>query len=501
MILANRLWRMVAVCAILGASLLVAQSARAADGAGATDAITHSTGATADGGTWVADVPSNWNGTLILYSHGYGITTALDAPDPRTGADLLSMGYALAGSSYDNSSSLWSVASGVHDQFETLGIVERTLLPHRPNMVLAMGTSMGGLISALEDQHADGRIDGALTTCGIVAGGVDLDNYQLDGEFAMNQLLDPSHTIQLVGYGADAAAANTAAGQLQALGQSAQQSGATGRARLALAMAFLNVTDWSPTGSMPAPRDYVAQEQGQYDTEFGFTAFPIIPFTVVGRGQTEIAIGGNSSWDVGVDWAGELRRSPYYREVRALYRAAHLNLRADLADLARHADTTADPGALAVAERTTVPNGRLQVPELDLHTSADNLVPVQMETAYARKVARAGDSRLLRQAYVIRQVHCNFVPSELIAGVLALQRRVQAGHWGGVAAPASLEAAANGLGFGDSPNFGAFRPGNLIGTNGADRLHRHHRFSDRPWWGHGHGHRRAHRGRVDRGHR
>ena len=37
-------------------------------------------GTTADGGAWVADVPSAWNGTLVLYSHGYGPLVAADAP-------------------------------------------------------------------------------------------------------------------------------------------------------------------------------------------------------------------------------------------------------------------------------------------------------------------------------------------------------------------------------------------------------------------------------------
>ena len=33
--------------------------------------------------TWIADVPANWNGTLLLYSHGFGPLTAADAPDPQ----------------------------------------------------------------------------------------------------------------------------------------------------------------------------------------------------------------------------------------------------------------------------------------------------------------------------------------------------------------------------------------------------------------------------------
>ena len=64
------------------------------------------------------------------------------------------------------------------------------------------------------------------------------------------------------------------------------------------------------------------------------------------------------------------------------------------------------------------------MPELDLHTIADQLVPVQQENYYRNTVAFAGRSELLRQAYVDAQGHCNFTPSELVAGVHAIQYRI-----------------------------------------------------------------------------
>jgi len=49
------------------------------------------------------EIPANWNGTLVLYSHGYrspgSPNPASDVGDPVTGAWLLGQGYALAGSS------------------------------------------------------------------------------------------------------------------------------------------------------------------------------------------------------------------------------------------------------------------------------------------------------------------------------------------------------------------------------------------------------------------
>ena len=67
------------------------------------------------------------------------------------------------------------------------------------------------------------------------------NNYQLDGEYAINELLAPKEQIQLVNYvNADQSAA--AIKQLTAAVTTAQST-ARGRARIALAAALLNTPD------------------------------------------------------------------------------------------------------------------------------------------------------------------------------------------------------------------------------------------------------------------
>ena len=440
-----------------GTTLAAPGAADAAPGAAPGSEVT---GTLANGTTWVADFPKSWNGTLLLYSHGFGPLTAADAPDPKTQAALLADGYALAGSSYDPNGSEWALDTAVSDQFGTLAAVESTVLPHRPKHVLAVGTSMGGLISALEAQQGRGTIDGALTTCGIVAGGVNLNEYQIDGEYAIAQLLGNPAT-QLVGFGDDSTALGTAAA-LTADAAKAQAT-AAGQARLALAMAFLNVTPWAPTAAAPAPAsDPAAQEAAQYNVLFT-GALSIIDFIELGRISIEQADGGQATWDVGTNFARVLAASPYRHEVAALYKAAGLNLGADLATLTAHTTTKADPAALRSLEQTSVPTGRLAVPELDLHTTGDNLVPVENENYYAKLVNRAGSGSLLRQAYTQSFGHCNFSPSELVAGVQAVMHRVTTGHWGDVATAASLERAAEATKLGPA-HFVSYSPGRLTGA-------------------------------------
>ncbi len=441
----RRFWRTLAASAVLATSLSITPltSANATSG--------HFTGTLADGSTWVADVPARWNGTLLLYSHGFGPLIAQDAPNPDVGAALLSRGYALAGSSYAPGS-LWALGSAVDDQLGTAAAVRAII--GRPRRTIAVGTSMGGLVSALLAET--GRVDGALTTCGIVAGGADLNNYQLNAEYALAALLAPGQSIQLTGY-ATPDAANATGAHLTQLINDAQTTPA-GRARIALAAALFNQSTWYPGAAKPAPGDFAGQQAQQYEW---LTTGNVVNFVVGGRYWIELAAGGDSGWTAGVDFARLLRTSSHLPQVRALYRSAGLDLRADLATLTRGAVIQRDPAALTWMLRTSVPTGRLRAPELNIHTISDQLVPVEQQNQYARRVAAARSSALLRQAYVDRAGHCSFTTAELVAAVDAIRHRVITGRWGDVATPASLNRAAAALGL-DAGAYIPYHPPALV---------------------------------------
>jgi hypothetical protein len=418
------------------------------------------TGKLEDGAVWIAEYPKSWNGTLILYSHGFGPLTAADAPDPTTQQALLAEGYALAGSSYNPTGSEWALDTAVSDQLGTLAAVESTVLPHSPAHVIALGTSMGGLVSALEAQQGAGKVDGALTTCGVVAGGVNQNEYQIDGEYAIAQLLGDPGT-QLAGVGTDAQGEATAAALTADAGQ-AQQT-AAGRARLALAMAFLNVMPWLSTATAPVPgSDPAGQESAQYSTLFA-PSFNILEYVELVLVSTDQADGGNATGNVGTNFAQALASSPFKPEVEALYQQAGLNLNSDLRTLTADAKIEASPAALRSLVATSVPTGRLAVPELDLHTIGDDIVPVENENYYRNQVDQAGSGGLLRQAFTESYGHCNFSPAELVAGVHAITHRVTTGQWGNAATTASLEQAATALRLGPA-RFTDYDPGELTGA-------------------------------------
>ncbi|GAA3382078.1 alpha/beta hydrolase [Cryptosporangium minutisporangium] len=408
-------------------------------------AQTHYTGTLPSGATWVADVPADWNGTMILYSHGFGPLVAQNAPNDETRTALLAEGYGLVGSSYSGPS-LWALENAVDDQFGALTAISS--LVGEPRRTIAWGTSMGGLVSALEAERGSGRIDGSLTTCGLVGGALNLNNYQLDGEWALSRLLGVP--VPLVNYPSEASAV-AAASALSAAITSAQATPA-GRARVALAAALINTPGWF-TGAAP-PTSY-SEQQAQQAAEL--SQF-VLRFVMPGRVQIELAAGGNSAYNVGVNYAALLHHSVRAPQVRALYRSAGLDLRADLKTLTRDASVTADPRAVASLRRTSVPTGLLRVPELTIHTVADQLIPVEHENWYRSVVTRAGRAGLLRQGYVRTTGHCAFRTAETVGALRVLERRIVSGKWGPVNA-STLNTAAGGTG-----RYVDFSPPPLVGA-------------------------------------
>ncbi|MEV5842490.1 alpha/beta hydrolase [Streptomyces sp. NPDC051985] len=415
----------------------------------------HYSGTLSDGATWIADKPAQWNGTLLLFSHGFGPTTAADAPSAAARQALLDAGYALVGSSYDPNGSMWALDSAERDQFAALTAFRRQV--GAPTRVISVGQSMGGLINAQIARDGAGRVDGSLGLCGLVAGGVDLDNYQLDAEYTLATFFDPADADKLVNLDSQADAGALADRLTQAV-ETAQQT-PTGRARIALAAAFLNLTDWAPGQQPSTPGDFAGQEQQQY----AWLAQGLLGFIVPARWSVEQSAGGNTSWNKGVDYAGLLHKSSHAKQVRALYRDAGLDLRTDLNRLTRGADISADPAAVAHLKRTSTAGQSLAVPLLDIHTTADQLVPVEQESAFAGRVRRAGDSARLRQAYVARQSHCNFTTAEVVAGLHAVEHRLDTGRWDNSATSAELQHSAEQLDLGGAA-FTEYRPGRLTGT-------------------------------------
>ncbi len=404
----------------------------------ASASVTSVPGALPDGATYLIQVPSNWNGTLLLYSHGYvtpgSANPAQDVGDPLTGAFLLNAGYALAGSSYAHTG--WALQEAIPDQIATLDVFTASF--GAPTRTIAWGHSLGGIVTAGLLQTHPERFDAALPMCGVVAGGVAVWNEGLDAEFVIKTLLAASSGLQLVHITNPTANLGLSEQVLFAAQQSPQ-----GRARIALAAAVGDLPGWFDRASAePAATDYAAQEANQFTWITRVDA----PFLFALRAELELRAGGNPSWNTGVNYSKQLGRSIDNAEVQALYLQAGLSLDDDLAALAAAPRVSADSGAVDYLTNHIVFNGDLGgKPVLTIHTTGDGLVLNSDEQAYRSVVQDAKDQQLLRQAFVHRAGHCTFSPAETIAALQALVARLDTGKWRSLADPANLDAAAAAL--------------------------------------------------------
>jgi pimeloyl-ACP methyl ester carboxylesterase len=395
------------------------------------------------------EMPARWNGTLFLWSHGYvapgANNPASAAPDPLVAQWLLGGGYAIAGSSY--SSTGWAVEDALKDQVALVDYFTR----HQgaPKRVIAIGASLGGLITAGLVQVHPELFAGALPLCGALAGGVGAWNSALDAAYAFKTLLAPRSALQLVDIKDPAANLQTAKELVTQLGSSPQV-----QARMALVSALTDLPGWFlPTEPEPAAGDYVGQAaaQFQWETRVDF------PFAFSYRAELEKRAGGNPSSNDGVDYAHQLSISTDRAEVMALYRAAGLDLNADLRALNAGASIKPDAGAAAYLRRNISFDGKLSVPVLTMHTTDDGLVVPQDETAYADLVRAAGKQDLLRQVFVHRAGHCAFTSAEVVTLIKVMLNRLDTGRWDdGALAPATMNSAALTLGAGANSIGGFF---------------------------------------------
>lgn len=389
------------------------------------------------GANYLIQVPANWNGTLLLYSHGYAFVgsalNAADASDPLTNAELLQEGYALAGSSYSQNG--WALQQAFHDQIALLDFFDATC--GHPSRTIPWGDSLGGIITAGLVQLYPSRFAGAVPLCGVLSGGIGTWNQALDSAFAFNLLL-AGNTLPIVHIQDPAGALNQAEAML-----AAAQKTPEGRARIALVSALADGPGWfDQTQPEPASNDFAAQEQNQFlwDSRVDFA------FLFLARPELEARAGGNPSWNIGVDYQDQLRDSVDRTEVKALYQQAGLNLDQDLRMLNSAKRIVPDFNAVNYLNKFITFNGDLDIPVLAMHTTGDGLVVNTNEQTYASVVRRDGDSNLLRQVFVHRAGHCTFTPAENLVALHTLIHRLDTGRWDDSTNPAVMNQEALALG-------------------------------------------------------
>jgi pimeloyl-ACP methyl ester carboxylesterase len=376
------------------------------------------TGIAADGAAYRIEVPPNWNGTLVMFAHGFrgtGNTVWVDEPQLRQ--YFVDNGFAWAASSYALNG--YDPGDGVVDTHDLMQLFP-SITGLQAKQVIMTGLSMGGEITTAEIEAYQGQFVGAMPYCGVLAGN-DLFNYYLSANVTAAALT--ATTIQypaglLTGQAYSAAYNNAVLSELPTLGITPNP--ATGGQTFTTAL--------TGTGSLWA--DTVEQLSGgtrpgfssalDYWNSFGFAPLTHIPF-LFGLypglnggtlGFADGSVAGNEATEYRfTDNPGEM-----HQEAAALNRAV---LRVPVT-----ATTSAD--ALTSAELPII-QGDPGIPVLSIHGIGDLFVPFSMDQRYDQMMIANGEGNLFVGRAIREVTHCGYTTSELSAGFSALVRWIDTG--------------------------------------------------------------------------
>lgn len=121
-------------------------------------------------------VPENWNGTLLIFAHGYrdkadhpgeiDNRNADVAPNAALEAPLLAQGFSLAGSAYKDNG--WAVEDAIQDT-KNLALFFKANVA-KPQRTIIVAASLGTFVGYKSMEQFNGIYDGALCLCSAGAG-------------------------------------------------------------------------------------------------------------------------------------------------------------------------------------------------------------------------------------------------------------------------------------------------------------------------------------------
>jgi pimeloyl-ACP methyl ester carboxylesterase len=355
---------------------------------------------TIDGAAYTIKLPKQWNGTLLLYSHGYRFAAPAppdfspvdtkaqvsstdgngDGSDPLS-QNLLDSGYALAGSAYKANG--WAVADGVQAGKDLRAKFAQVV--GSPQRTYVWGDSLGGLISEILAEQNPTWVDGAAPMCGAVAGPNLNFDVALDVAFAVKTLIDPQ--LKITGYAsADEAAANWKQAAAVVQKTAADVSGG-GTAKVLLIAALVD----APTKTAQFDgADLVSQVKARVEA-----LLTALAFGTSGRYDIEQRVGGNPSDNSKTDYGSRVSDSESTLIEQAGGNVGHL-----VTTLNAAPRVTADAAARDAFEKLGDTTGNISVPTVTMHTEFDPLVLVQNETVLANRATSHQRSGKLVQLFI-----------------------------------------------------------------------------------------------------
>jgi pimeloyl-ACP methyl ester carboxylesterase len=330
--------------------------------------------------------PTAWNGSLIIYAHGYVSPNQPVAitPDDNLVISLLApQGFAVAVSSFSENG--WVIKDGAQRTHQLLGLFTSKF--GRPTTVYVGGASMGGLIAIkLVETYPDAYV-GALAACAVSGGSQRLFDYHAHAR----ALFDVFYPHVLPGSAAELPAGIdiTQAIALPAI------AAMTANPLPAVTMAQVDQTPFP----FATPAELIES----------------IVTALVGNAGDLAALGSVT------------HGQPYFDNRTVTYSSQTLPASLLAAINAGVERFDASPSARQALDHNYDPSGDLRLPMLMLSNARDPVVPGFNQTSYAAAVAANGAENLLVQRQVPVFGHCVFAPAQLASAFSDLVLWVQLG--------------------------------------------------------------------------
>ncbi len=340
-------------------------------------------------------VPANWNGTLLVYAHGYSpgpIPPKLTLL-PEDENVLLSRGFALAASRFGGTG--WNVKEGMQNT-ANLTAAFRDMVGH-PQRTIMWGGSMGGLMTLGMIEKFPGLYDGAIALCPPAAGTPRRFDLGLDIALAYAVAFgwnpewgtpgdirdDLNFAVEVLPY-LPPATTNDQIGRWE----------------------FIRLLNKMPKDSYYAPLNFRVSNMN---------------FAMAVRAELEHRAGGPIAENIGRVYA-------LSDADKAIVRGYGVDPDALLAQMNALTIYAADPNARNYVEHYVNPTGRITRPVITLHTKGDSLAIPSHESAYRAVVEQHGNGNLLIQQFTDGIAHCYFTSAQDIAAVDAMMHWLDTGN-------------------------------------------------------------------------
>jgi hypothetical protein len=366
-----------------------------------------------DGAPYHLIVPAQWNGTLLVFAHGYRDKAdhpgEVDnrnpdlAPSAALVAPLLAQGYALAGSAYKDNG--WAIGDGIQDTKNLTDFFRETV--GKPDRTILWAVSLGTIITFKSmEQQLDGLYDGALCLCGAGSGASRIWDGGVPAYLAYDIIFGVPSSWGTVGE-----VRNDLDFDTEVVAKLVPEVSSPANFPK---FEFIRLVAGIPGQGInpPAPPNFYP---GWVLTDFFF-------FTEA-RAELQRRAGGPYVQNINQNYSLTANEKAYLASLGLPTAVvdgwlAQMNSRRNIAGL---------PAARDYVKNNTDYHGKIRNPVLTLHTIIDPLVVVTNESAYAQLIASKNRGEALFQTYSTGVGHCNFTGPQLLTAVSAIDFWVRTG--------------------------------------------------------------------------